>query len=764
MLKKRTPQVDRVLARITQPPPSPVATKILEVVRDERAGARNLAEVINKDQAFTARILKLVNSAYYGLMQKVTTVSRAVSVLGFDTIRSLALTLYTFGHFANEKSGFITMGQLWEHSLGCAIGARRIASQAGHNSPEEAFVAGLLHDMGKTLFYQYFKKEFIEAVKMAKEEGIGLFEAEICILGTDHATAGEVWARKWNLPPVIQHTIRFHRQPLLVPEDVDFSVRQVVAMVHLADLFCEATNIGSGGDSSVEPVVEEGVWSLLAMGETECSEVLEAVAEEVEMTKEILGIGIVKETPSDPQGRRPFAFRTVRKSQSASNGQNPDGFQPPEELLTKFSDVMEAGKQVAVLAGLEELLPNIAFHVKTLAEADAAGILVPNDDSLEIVGAVGLDDLLGRTIPAEGSLAGWVSKMGEPVAIANIDGASPSWEKEFFGGVGYLSLLLLPVEWAGERIAVLSIHDRRERLWKPEEISLFNTFVGFVAVALENARLYRETEERSAALKALNQNLEEALSLKKKFLAVITHELRTPMNVILGYTRLILEEAFGDPGAKIRDAVDKVLKGAEHLLRLIDAILDISRIDSGRAEIHCAPVDVRALLEEVAASTAGLLEGKPIVLSRDYDRQLPVVFTDRERLKQVLGHILDNAVRFTPEGRIFLRAIAQREGVEISVEDTGIGIEAKDKKIIFEGFRQVEDPNIRKYGGLGVGLYAVQRLLEMLGGTISLESQVDRGSTFRVWLPCGHHRQMEGALQESAVSPDPTSSQPHLLP
>ncbi len=343
--------------------------------------------------------------------------------------------------------------------------------------------------------------------------------------------------------------------------------------------------------------------------------------------------------------------------------------------------------------------------------------------------------------------------MGEPVAIANIEAASPSWEKEFFGGEGYLSLLLLPVEWAGERIAVLSIHDRRERVWKPEEISLLNTFVGFVAVALENARLYRETEERSAALKALNQNLEEALSLKKKFLAVITHELRTPMNVILGYTRLILEDAFGDPGAKIRDAVNKVLNGSEHLLRLIDAILDISRIDSGRAEIHCAPVDVKGLLKEVAASTAGLLEGKPIILSCDYDRHLPVVFTDRERLKQVLGHILDNAVRFTPEGKIFLRAFAQREGVEITVEDTGIGIEAKDKKIIFEGFRQVEDPNIRKYGGLGVGLYAVQRLLEMLGGSISLESQVGRGSTFRVWLPCGQHRQVEGAVQASAVSP-----------
>ncbi len=299
-------RIEKLLERISQPPPFPVAVRILKVTQDEKAGANTLANVINKDQSFTARILKIANSASFGQSRKVTTVSRAVAVLGFETIKALALTLYTFGHLPPEKSEVIDMVQMWEHNLGCAVGARLIATHLKYPTPEEAFVAGLLHDMGKTLFLQYSRKEFIEAVRMAETTGMSLTQAETKILGTDHATVGEVWSRKWNFPPVIQQTIRYHHTALSVPATVDSSVHQIIALVHVADLFCEACHIGKGGDSGFEPV-EKGVWTLLKLVEAECAEILGPVVGEVEETKKIFGIATGETQPAQAQHSTPEA-------------------------------------------------------------------------------------------------------------------------------------------------------------------------------------------------------------------------------------------------------------------------------------------------------------------------------------------------------------------------------------------------------------------------------------------------------------------------
>src|SRR5689334_7790923 len=163
-------RVDRVIQRVTQLPLSPVALKILQLAWDERAGARDMAKTIVLDQAFTARLLRIANAPYYGQSREVTTVSQAVSILGMDAIASLALTLFTFGSVPEEENETLSIGHLWEHSLGTAVWAREIAVCAKHPMPEEAFIAGMLHDMGKVLLYRYFKKELLEAVRIGESE------------------------------------------------------------------------------------------------------------------------------------------------------------------------------------------------------------------------------------------------------------------------------------------------------------------------------------------------------------------------------------------------------------------------------------------------------------------------------------------------------------------------------------------------------------------------------------------------------------------
>ena len=730
----RVHRVDRVIERVTQLPFSPVAMKILEVAWDERAGARDMAKVIVLDQAFTARLLRIANSPFYGQSREVTTVSQAVAILGMDAIASLALTLFTFGSFPEDDNETLSIGQLWEHCLGCGVWARAIAKRLKHRTPEEAFIAGLLHDMGKVLLYRFFKKELLQAVEIAAAEGLSLSEAEHRTLGTDHAVVGQAAANQWGFPPLLRYSIAFHRTPQELPRNTDEPVRQIVAIVHVADSLCESSEIGNGGERGAG-AIDESVWETLRVTEDECREMVGPVVVEIEKSRDLFASAMGWKKPAARKESKPSGERAGEKAPSRP---------APEALATAsvqtsayLSRFVDAGKQIAVLAGLDELLPNVAAHAMTLLGADAAEVLLPKDDAFEVAGAAGIEALLGKTIPRQKSLAGWVAEMKEALVIADLDRAPASWEKDFFGAAGYRAHLLLPVEWAGKSIAVLSVHCRRERQWSPQDIGYFNTFVGLTAVALENARLYRESEEKAVTFQKLNQALQEALHVKDKFLHIVSHELRTPLSIIMAYPGMILSNLFGETTPPIREGMKKVMKAAKHLLTMIDNILDLSQLEGNLLKARREPVDLPALLDETAEPALTLIEGKPIAFERDYRTPLPTVHTDPRRLKQVVTCLLDNAAKFTRQGTIVLGVAGVEDGVEIFVTDTGIGIEEKDREVIFDRFRQIDDGDARTYGGLGLGLYTARRLLDLVEGKITVESQVGRGSTFRVRLPLG---------------------------
>ncbi|MGH7766867.1 MAG: HDOD domain-containing protein, partial [Candidatus Binatia bacterium] len=304
----RLHRVDRVIERVTQLPFSPVAMKILEVAWDERAGARDMAKVIVLDQAFTARLLRIANSPFYGQSREVTTVSQAVAILGMDAVASLALTLFTFGSFPEDDNETLSIGQLWEHCLGCGVWARAIATRLRHRTPEEAFIAGLLHDMGKVLLYRFFKTELLQAVEIAAAEGLSLSEAEHRILGTNHAVVGQAAANQWGFPPLLRYSIAFHRTPLEVPRDTDDPVRQIVAIIHVADFLCESSEIGNGGERGAG-AIDESVWKLLRLTEEECREMIGPVVVEIERSRELFASAmgwtkLAAKKESKPNGAR----------------------------------------------------------------------------------------------------------------------------------------------------------------------------------------------------------------------------------------------------------------------------------------------------------------------------------------------------------------------------------------------------------------------------------------------------------------------------
>ncbi len=241
------------------------------------------------------------------------------------------------------------------------------------------------------------------------------------------------------------------------------------------------------------------------------------------------------------------------------------------------------------------------------------------------------------------------------------------------------------------------------------------------SLALETVRLIEE--------------LERANRLKSDFVATMSHELRTPLNIIMGYNDLLLEEAFGPLGADQVETLRRTQKSAGELLALINSTLDIGRLDTGKLPVDVQEIDLGELHREIAAETTSLREKPAVTVVWDVPPELPRLHTDRAKLKVVVKNLLANAVKFSDEGQVTVRARACDGGVEIAVTDTGIGIAPDVLPIIFDPFRQGDSGAARHYGGVGLGLYIARRYLDLLGGTISVESAVGRGSTFLVRLP-----------------------------
>jgi len=247
--------------------------------------------------------------------------------------------------------------------------------------------------------------------------------------------------------------------------------------------------------------------------------------------------------------------------------------------------------------------------------------------------------------------------------------------------------------------------------------------------------LEHKVAERTHELVTLNQQLEEANRLKSQFLANVSHELRTPMNAIIGFTRLVIRKTGAEIPPLQRENLKKVLISADHLLTLINGLLDLSKIEAGRMEVVPVHFNVKEVVQVAAATVEPLLKHDRVRLLTEIDADLPPLFTDRDKLKQILLNLLSNAAKFTDEGSIAVRARRDGDCLVLMVADTGVGMPREALGYIFEEFRQVDMSSTRKHGGTGLGLAIVRKLTTLLGGTVTAESELGKGSTFTVIVP-----------------------------
>jgi PAS domain S-box-containing protein len=286
----------------------------------------------------------------------------------------------------------------------------------------------------------------------------------------------------------------------------------------------------------------------------------------------------------------------------------------------------------------------------------------------------------------------------------------------------------------GEPIAVVSaLHDLRqqvenERLY--EELKRLN-------LDLED-RIRSATshlEEQNAQLLWQAHEVEKANRLKSEFLASMSHELRTPINAIIGYAALLLEGMFGKLSEQQREPLDRSRAAADHLRALIDDILDLAKIEAGKMQFTYEELNLADVIREVSQQMEPMIRRKSLSYTIEISPGCPAIVTDRTKLKQILLNLLSNAMKFTNRGGISIVCRAHAMGVRIDINDTGIGISPQHLSVIWEDFRQVDQSRTREFGGTGLGLSITKKLVERLGGAISVESIVSVGSTFTIMLP-----------------------------
>jgi signal transduction histidine kinase len=294
---------------------------------------------------------------------------------------------------------------------------------------------------------------------------------------------------------------------------------------------------------------------------------------------------------------------------------------------------------------------------------------------------------------------------------------------------GFRSLLAVPLVSEDEVVGALVVNRRVAGEFPPRIVELLRTFATQSALAIQNARLFSELEDK-------RRQLEEANQHKSEFLASVSHELRTPLNAIIGFSEVMLERLFGEVNEKQEEYLQDILSSGRHLLSLINDILDLAKIEAGRMELEAGDFDLPQAIDNTLVLIRERALRRGITVERTVDPALGEIRGDERKIKQVMLNLLSNAVKFTPEGgRIAVRAAAANGTAEVSVVDTGVGIAPEDQEAVFEEFRQVGTDYARKHEGTGLGLALARKFVELHGGKIWVTSQVGQGSTFTFSIP-----------------------------
>jgi signal transduction histidine kinase len=402
----------------------------------------------------------------------------------------------------------------------------------------------------------------------------------------------------------------------------------------------------------------------------------------------------------------------------------------------------EVSQAVNSTLDLEMVLDTIVSKSVQLAGTDAGTIYVfdPATGEFQARANYGMsDELIDAITETHVGISDAVAASTRervPVQVPDLRDEPPSLAQEIVLRAGYRARLIIPLLGADEVVGALVVRRKEPGEFPKSTVDLLQTFAAQSVLAIQNAHLFREIEEKGRQLEVASQH-------KSQFLANMSHELRTPLNAILGYTELILDNIYGETPDKMRGVLDRVQSNGKHLLGLINDVLDLSKIEAGQLTLSLAEFQIKDVVHGVFSVVESLATNKQLALRVEVPPNLPLARGDERRLTQVLLNLVGNAIKFTDQGEVAIKAAAANGSYTLSVHDTGPGIAESDRTKIFEEFQQADSSATKKKGGTGLGLSISKRIVELHGGRIWVESDVGKGSMFAFELPVTVDKQVE---------------------
>jgi signal transduction histidine kinase len=395
----------------------------------------------------------------------------------------------------------------------------------------------------------------------------------------------------------------------------------------------------------------------------------------------------------------------------------------------------EVSQAVNSTLDLSAVLATIVAKAVDLSDTEAGAIYVYEEERKEfrLRATHGMrDDLIAAIAERQGDLGdtsiGEAAEARTPVQLPDLSEAPPSPIMSLLIEAGYRAVLVVPLLRPDRALGALVVRRSVPGEFPKETVDLLQTFAAQSVLAIQNARLFSEIEEKGRQLEVASQH-------KSQFLANMSHELRTPLNAILGYTELIIDGIYGGVPQKMAGVLERVQRNGRHLLGLINDVLDLSKIEAGQLTLSLASYSIADVVNGVVNTVESLATEKQLALKVELPPNLPAGRGDERRISQVLLNLVGNAIKFTDKGEVVIAASALNGSFNIAVRDTGPGIAPADQAKIFEEFQQADNSTTKTKGGTGLGLAIARRIIEMHGGTISVESTLGEGSTFLVSLP-----------------------------
>ena len=688
-----------------------ILLKLIEVCNQKEAGIKDLAQVINMDPSISERVLRLVNSASYSLKHNVTSVDQALLLLGMDAVKNIALSASIYQVFNKTKGSLAFNVKLfWWHSLNCGVVARIMAQKLKYPSPDEAFLAGLLHDIGKLVLLVNFREEYTKILESANRQTSLLLKGELK-LGDTHSAIGAWLIGRWNMRSFIPDAIRFHHEPV----ERIMNAFPLVQIVFAANLLCP---VHSGLNSKIFSAVRQ----ILSLKRQDIEEVLSKAEQEVGEIAKTFGIEI--EPPVKDRKDEEKLEKLIKEVRDISL------------LHSALEGFLRAEDKEAVLKIIRQCL-HLLFDFKNIYffQYESNALIG------RLIGSEGLDDLPeSLKIPFREEASLLVQSLLRNTLLDSFTGSKKAalsiFDEQIIRIVGTEGFFSLPLLIGGDYLGVI--------LLGVTEIEIANILKKRKLLAMFADQAVLTLHAHKIRVTEVKRIQEERFAASSILARKIVHEVNNPLGIINNYLS-ILSSKLND-NEQVQDEL-RVIK--EEIKRVALLVSELSSFSSPVSQQREA-VDVNRILSDIVKiARESVWQKSRIDLHLNLDPELPAIYSEKNKLKQVLINLIKNAVEAMPQGgNIFIEtasyAVAAQEKtllpgsgvgpegakqvIEIKVRDDGPGIPESVKKRLFEPFNGTKNQE-------GLGLSIVYRCIKELNGTISCDTTGKKGTVFTIVLP-----------------------------